>query len=254
MAKRSASTTPPARKGRKIFGGLVPFDKEWRTGATTPRLRDDGRPNHWRHAVPAVSTSCTPVPGEKSWKLIINNRLGNGGTDYDEEAGPAPRDESGGTVPAVENFTISFHEMGKVAIFIWTGRPPGGGGDFREVVRLSGFQTSLVVPVVQRGIFYCSYPTNSTSPHFHRDIERKVQPMPTALRCVPRFPDRRVPGSDQRNVDNARLLLERAEFTMPKTRPTGDPVGFTRECDASCPKSRERKAGGGMACSTVSRS
>jgi hypothetical protein len=104
----------PRAKGRKIFGGLVPFDKEWRTGAndattfvTTADLTIGGT------AVPAGSYTLYTIPGEKSWKLIINKQTGQWGTEYDAKQDLLRADMQVSAVPAVENFTISFHEMGK---------------------------------------------------------------------------------------------------------------------------------------------
>ena len=76
----------PRAKGRKIFGGLVPFDQEWRTGAndattfvTTADLAIGGT------AVPAGKYTLYTIPGEKSWKLIINKQTGQWGTLYDSK-------------------------------------------------------------------------------------------------------------------------------------------------------------------------
>jgi hypothetical protein len=54
------------------------------------------------------------IPGEKSWKLIINKQTGQWGTEYDEKQDLGRVDmEVSKTSAPVENFTISFHEMGK---------------------------------------------------------------------------------------------------------------------------------------------
>jgi len=104
----------PRAKGRKIFGGVVPFDKEWRTGAneattfvTTADLTVGGT------AVPAGKYTLYTLPGEKSWKLIINKQTGQWGTEYDKQQDLLRADMNVSAVPAKENFTISFHEMGK---------------------------------------------------------------------------------------------------------------------------------------------
>jgi len=104
----------PRGKGRKIIGGVVPFDKEWRTGAneattfdTTADLTIGGT------AVPAGKYTLYTLPGEKSWKLIINKQTGQWGTEYDKQQDLLRATMNVSTVPATENFTISFHEMGK---------------------------------------------------------------------------------------------------------------------------------------------
>ena len=104
----------PRAKGRKIFGGLVPLDQEWRTGAndattfvTTADLTIGGT------AVPAGKYTLYTIPGEKTWKLIINKQTGQWGTEYDAKQDLLRADMQVSAVPATENFTISFHEMGK---------------------------------------------------------------------------------------------------------------------------------------------
>jgi len=104
------------------------------------------------------------IPG-KRLKLITINRPGNGARTMTRSRTCFRANMSASTVPAVENFTISFHEMGKGCHLYLDWETTRAAVEIsREVVRLSGFQTSLVVPVVQpTGIFYCMLPTNSTS-------------------------------------------------------------------------------------------
>ncbi len=104
----------PRAKGRKIYGGLVPFGQVWRTGAneatsfvTTANLSIGGT------AVPAGKYTLFTLPGESGWKLILNKETGQWGTKYDGAQDLARFDMSTSTLDApVENFTVSFHEMG----------------------------------------------------------------------------------------------------------------------------------------------
>jgi hypothetical protein len=63
----------PSKKGRKIFGGLEPYDKVWRTGAdeattfTTDRDLTVGTLK-----VPAGTYSLFTIPGQKEWTLVFN--------------------------------------------------------------------------------------------------------------------------------------------------------------------------------------
>jgi hypothetical protein len=106
---------PKSGEIRKIYGGLVPFGKLWRTGAndattfeTTANLSIGGT------AVPAGKYTLYTIPGEKGWKLIINKQTGQWGTEYDEKQDLGRVDMESSKLDApVENFTISFHEMGK---------------------------------------------------------------------------------------------------------------------------------------------
>jgi len=75
----------PSMKGRKIYGGVVPYGVVWRTGAneattfvTTADLDIGGQ------TVPAGSYTLYSLPGEKSWKLILSKKTGQWGTPYPE--------------------------------------------------------------------------------------------------------------------------------------------------------------------------
>jgi hypothetical protein len=64
----------PSKKGRIIFGELVPFDQVWRTGANeateltlyNPMMLGDTK-------VPAGSYTLYTVPGKDSWTVIVNS-------------------------------------------------------------------------------------------------------------------------------------------------------------------------------------
>lgn len=75
----------PGVKGRKIFGGLVPFDKEWRTGANAVTTVDFGKEVMLNgHAVKAGKYALYTIPGENSWTIILNKDVKNWGTKYSE--------------------------------------------------------------------------------------------------------------------------------------------------------------------------
>ncbi len=74
----------PAVKGRKIWGGLVPYDKVWRAGAneatifeTSKNIKVDGKP------LPAGKYSLYIIPGEKEWVFIFNSKTGQWGIKMD---------------------------------------------------------------------------------------------------------------------------------------------------------------------------
>src|SRR5687768_17697586 len=67
------SYSRPGAKGRKVFGGLVPFNEVWRTGAnasTTLTFAQDvkiqGNP------LKAGTYALYTIPGEKEWTVIIH--------------------------------------------------------------------------------------------------------------------------------------------------------------------------------------
>lgn len=73
----------PRMKGRKIYGGLVPFGEVWRTGAneaTTFVTSSDivvGGTN-----VPAGKYTIFSVPNADKWSLVISKGTGEWGTQY----------------------------------------------------------------------------------------------------------------------------------------------------------------------------
>jgi hypothetical protein len=77
----------PSMHGRKIMGGLVPFDEVWCPGAnvaTGISTEADLRINDIK--LPKGSYSLWAIPGEKDWTLIINKQTGQFHLDYDSSA------------------------------------------------------------------------------------------------------------------------------------------------------------------------
>lgn len=63
----------PLARGRKIFGGLVPFDSLWRTGAsgaTTIHLSEEIKMGD--KILNAGKYALFTIPGEKEWIIIVN--------------------------------------------------------------------------------------------------------------------------------------------------------------------------------------
>ncbi len=63
----------PLARGRKVFGGLVPFDSLWRTGAssaTTIKLTEEVIVGN--KSINAGKYALFTIPGEKEWTIIIN--------------------------------------------------------------------------------------------------------------------------------------------------------------------------------------
>ena len=64
----------PSMRGRVIFGGLVPFDEVWVTGAhkaTTIAFQKDVMIND--QSIPAGKYGFFTIPGRDQWTIIINN-------------------------------------------------------------------------------------------------------------------------------------------------------------------------------------
>ena len=74
----------PAVKGRKIWGGLVPYDKVWRTGANQVTTFETSKAIHIEgKTLPAGKYSLYTTPGEKEWKIIFNSQTGQWGIKMD---------------------------------------------------------------------------------------------------------------------------------------------------------------------------
>src|ERR1700736_1837584 len=105
----------PRAKGRKIYGGLVPFGEVWRTGAnaattfvTSSDVVVDGK------TVPAGSYTIFTVPTADKWTLIVNKKTGEWGIPYKYESDELARvDMKVSKLPSpVENFTIAYEKSG----------------------------------------------------------------------------------------------------------------------------------------------
>lgn len=119
----------PFKKGREIFGSLVPYEKVWRTGAneattfeTNKNLLFEGK------TLKKGKYSLWTIPEEETWTIIFNSEYGQWGIGPDGEANRDPKlDILSLNVHAVkserefEQFTISFENVGEDAemVLIW---------------------------------------------------------------------------------------------------------------------------------------
>jgi len=103
----------PRMRGRKIYGGLVPYGQVWRAGAneattfvTNADLVVGGK------TVPAGSYTLFAIPDQNEWTLIISKKTGEWGIPYPGASDDLVRvDMQVGSLPAaVENFTIAFDQ------------------------------------------------------------------------------------------------------------------------------------------------
>ena len=82
----SVSYERPSVRGRKIFGGLVPYGKLWRTGASyATKLTFSNDVEIAEKTIPKGSYALLSIPGPESWTLILNTASDMFGTyEYDE--------------------------------------------------------------------------------------------------------------------------------------------------------------------------
>src|SRR6266702_1238114 len=100
----------PLKRGREIFGNVVPWNTVWRTGAnsatqfnTAADLVIGGA------AVPAGKYTLWTLPTPSGWKLILNKQTGQWGTEYHPEQDLVRVDTKVETLAApVEELVIRF--------------------------------------------------------------------------------------------------------------------------------------------------
>lgn len=104
----------PAKRGRAIFGELVPFDKVWRTGAneaTEIKVYADAKVAGADLA--AGTYSLFTIPGEDSWTIIFSNQTDVWGAYQYDEAQDVLRVEvaPGEADGEIESFGVTFREV-----------------------------------------------------------------------------------------------------------------------------------------------
>ena len=105
----------PRAKGRKVFGDLVPYDQVWRTGANeATTFVTTANTKAGNLMIPAGNYTIFTIPSQNKWTLIVNKKTGEWGIPYKYEADELGRVDMklSQTPSTVENFTISFGQMG----------------------------------------------------------------------------------------------------------------------------------------------
>ena len=101
----------PSIRGRKIFGGLVPYDHWWRTGANpATTLITPVRLRIGKLDVPAGTYTLYTLPSQRdAWMLIVNKQTGQWGTIYhqDQDLGRTPMEQNALATPQ-ETMSLSF--------------------------------------------------------------------------------------------------------------------------------------------------
>jgi hypothetical protein len=119
----------PFKKGRDIFGGLVPYNKTWRTGANeATQFVTNVDLKFGDKELKAGKYSLWTVPGEQTWQVILNKEIPMWGVNFKGEANRDPANDAVVVeVPSVkhdkefEQFTISIEKAGDSIelIFFW---------------------------------------------------------------------------------------------------------------------------------------
>jgi hypothetical protein len=119
---RPYTKDPKSGEARKIWGGLVPFGKVWRTGADEATILITQKSiTLGGTVVPAGAYTLFTLPAEDgSAKLIINKQIGQWGVgpgSYDEKQDLARVDLKKETLEKpVDQFTISVSKTGELKL------------------------------------------------------------------------------------------------------------------------------------------
>ncbi len=117
----------PFKKGRDIFGGLVPYGKVWRTGANEATvLKATQDFTFGTTPVKAGTYTLWTLPGPEQWEVYLNSGSYSWGVDFDGNAQRDPaKDVAKAVVPVtslpetVEQFTISVSDEGTDLLLQW---------------------------------------------------------------------------------------------------------------------------------------
>jgi hypothetical protein len=104
----------PNKNNRDIFGGLVQFDKPWRTGANQPtKVKTRAPVKLGDKEVPAGEYVLYSIPGANEWTIVLSKNL-----TAQSLADHKPADEAARVTAkpvtlaaAAETFTIGFEDL-----------------------------------------------------------------------------------------------------------------------------------------------
>jgi hypothetical protein len=119
----------PSKKGRKIFGGLVPYNEVWSPGANEATTFETNKDLAFHgKTLKAGKYSLWSIPAEMTWTIIFNSEYGQWGINSKGEVNRNPElDVLKVEVHAVqqdqefEQFTIAFDKTGEDAemVLFW---------------------------------------------------------------------------------------------------------------------------------------
>ncbi|HUI11525.1 MAG TPA: DUF2911 domain-containing protein [Bacteroidota bacterium] len=107
----------PSIRGRKIMGGLVPWNQVWRTGANqATHLKTSFDMMFGGVPVPRGTYTLWTLPSPAGWKVILNKQTGQWGTVYQPALDLARFDATAEQTEAVvDTFTVTLQATGKTS-------------------------------------------------------------------------------------------------------------------------------------------
>ncbi|MEZ4775836.1 MAG: DUF2911 domain-containing protein [Bacteroidia bacterium] len=102
----------PMKNGREIFGGIVPFEKVWRTGANeATEIKFFKDVTFGGQMVKAGTYSLFSIPGDAKWTIILNSGLDQWGAySYKDDLDVVRVEGTVSQGDEVEAMAILFHE------------------------------------------------------------------------------------------------------------------------------------------------
>ena len=99
----------PSKRGRVVYGVVVPYGEVWRTGANAAtQFKTDKALDFGGTVVPPGFYTLWTVPAASGWKLIVNSETGQWGTAHKAEKDLYTIPMTVTTLPqSVERFTIA---------------------------------------------------------------------------------------------------------------------------------------------------
>ncbi|MDB4643119.1 DUF2911 domain-containing protein [Flavobacteriaceae bacterium] len=125
LTEISVKFSRPAKKGRAIFGALVPYGKIWRTGANQNTIITFGDAvTFGENEIPAGSYAIYTRPGKNMWEVIFYNEITNRGNpaDWDVSKVAATIEVVPSETKSIESFSIwisSLHNNGGTLNIGW---------------------------------------------------------------------------------------------------------------------------------------
>ena len=112
-SKITVEYSAPSARGRKVEGGLIPYDKVWRAGADSATTLITGADiTVGNLSLPKGMYTLYVAATESGWKLIVNKQTGQWGTVYNQDMDLGRADMTLKTLSApVETFKISLDKV-----------------------------------------------------------------------------------------------------------------------------------------------
>lgn len=114
----------PSLKGRRMFGGLLPYGELWRTGANaSTKVTFSEAVQVQGHRINAGTYALYTIPNPDYWTVILHNNTelwGTGGTEYKrEEEACRFTVRAQKLLQPVETFTIDINEIRTDSAFVY---------------------------------------------------------------------------------------------------------------------------------------